>query len=185
MVPCGCRGSTRALVFVVVTPSDEVTYRERWPAALFLVLPLAGECLGAGYARYIIQKVCTAGQISTPSVDSFQPLVNWALPYAHILDDSLSEFFELRDLTTAEKQEANRFNGGTCMVHTKRVHVVNSFRKAMMSLQCEPNMRSLWVQGYSRDDGLCCTKAEKHIFGCSVYKAVLLNFDVLLREQVF
>ena len=23
------------------------------------------------------------------------------------------------------------------MVHTKRVHVVNSFRKAMMSLQCE------------------------------------------------
>jgi hypothetical protein len=151
---------------------------------LFLVLPEASNCLGAGYPRFVIQAVCTTGQMGHDDRDQSK-MCPWRVPFAHILDDSISEFFRLRKLTHLEFREANALNTGCCTVQTMRQSVTESFRQALMSLQQDNLLRSYWVQGFSRDDGLCCTKIAEETFGGSVYKAVLLNFEALHRADVF
>ena len=176
-------GQPIKLVVYVVIPSEETQYRERWEQSLLLVLPREAEVLGVSYARWMVQMMVTYGS----SLDSSSAKAAWSLRYLWLLDDQMSEFFKLVELSQSEVIELNKFNGNKCQTVLKRKIVRNSFLKALLFLQQSLRRDSVRpvLSGFLRDDGLCTTKAAPwgdDVLTC--YKAVLLDIHSLKLAQV-
>ena len=169
------------VVVVVVEPREEEAYREVWPNALMMTLPENG--LGPGYARWIVQMVCTHSvECMTMTYDSGRTK-SWTesrrLPFVWVADDLVSSFYELKrpvDLRSKTRRTVRSAPKNTPM-----------FREAMLRVQRHPELLRMGLCGFLRDDGTAVCKKSQWTFGegaLSLYKVVLLNIKVLHENNL-
>ena len=88
------------LFIVVVEPREQDAYRDVWPMALTLVLPENRR--GPGYARWVVQMVCTNACEWVQKTDRRGKWYARRLPFIWIADDGLSMFYRLLALGPEE-----------------------------------------------------------------------------------
>ncbi|CAE8696633.1 unnamed protein product, partial [Polarella glacialis] len=165
----------RPVVCIVVEPCEQETYREAWPQALMMVLPRSDR--GPGYARWVIQKVCTKAVVV-----SDQPRIR-RLSKVWVVDDSLSTFYKLEFLEGQENLAPCK--KGSKAKRIKRRVVSNGrpiFLEAMLAVQRHPFLERAAVAGFLRDDGTAvCKRKDWNLDEMALYKVVLLNLNELRR----
>lgn len=185
--PAADETQLRAVVCAVVEPKEEEVYREAWPRCLFLVLPHGGR--GPGYARWVVQKVCTrAFEFSVPKDRGITGVCTrrvWKerrLPWVWIVDDYVCMFYRLVALSTAGQQQHRHEGYEADKRLKKRVAAKGApmFQEAMLAVQRHPSLPRVSVAGFLRDDGTAvCKRIEWKLDEMSLYKAVLLNLGKL------
>ena len=90
------------VVCIVVEPRDEDEYRKAWPSSLMLILPENDR--GPGYARWVIQRVCT--KASAKQADGKWREIKF--PWVWVCDDGLSMFYKLEALRVARGSRIGR-----------------------------------------------------------------------------
>ena len=167
------------VVCIVVEPQEEQQYRAAWPHALMLVLPANDR--GPGFARWVIQQVCTKHQVIFQQVCT---RVARRLPWIWIADDTLSAFYRLTSAgffnSDMQRSQGKRYATG----HIKeREHC--TFHEAFFALQRHPQLSQMAMAGFLRDDGTAvCKTKEWNADVVSLYKVVLLNLSKLKRIEV-
>jgi len=171
------------VVCVVVEPSEEEAYRDAWRHALFLVLPQSGR--GPGFARWVIQKVCSRVHELVKPAGRFSNAAVWAvrrLPWVWIVDDYLTTFYRLvylRAVVRSKSAWAERLK--------QRVAVEGKpmFKDAMLAVQRHHFLPRATLAGFLRDDGTAvCKKLDWKTDELSLYKVVLLNIRGLKRLNI-
>ena len=170
----------RPVVCVVLEQEEETHYRQVWPSILALVLPKSGR--GAGYARWVIQRVCTRSSYIMKKAAGRQLC---RFPYVWVVDDSLSMFYHLAALETPGEPVSDRTGAPRRLTRREAPKGTLMFRDAFLAVQQHHFMSQAAVGGFLRDDGTAvCKKLEWKSDELSLYKVVLLNLRELERLEV-
>ncbi|OLQ10715.1 hypothetical protein AK812_SmicGene5552 [Symbiodinium microadriaticum] len=169
------------VVCIVVEPEEEEAYRGTWPLALMLVLPEGNR--GPGYARWVVQTVCTRATVTGGCAGPCQTATMLRrLGRIWIVDDTLTTFYRLAWM--------HNFRQCGRLARPKRMkHRVASselmFVEALLAVQRHPFAGRAAVAGFLRDDGTAvCKRAEWKLDELALYKVVLLDLNELRRLQV-
>jgi len=171
---------TWPVVIVVVEPHEEERYKTVWPGALLLVLPRRR--LGPGYARWVVQMVCSKAYEWKSAGNRSRCGSPRRFPWSWICDDNLLCFFRL----VGEAKQSSKEARGT-VVHKRREwgEGIPMFWEAMVAVQQHPNLVRFAIAGFLRDDGTAtCKKKDWRLDVLSLYKVVLLNNRLLKRLGV-
>ena len=173
------------LFIVVVEPREEDAYRDVWPMALTLVLPENGR--GPGYARWVVQMVCTNACEWLQKIDRRSKWYVRRLPFIWIADDGLSMFYRLLALGPEENNHLYISTRKGAQRLKKRVAPpgVPMFHEALLAVQRHAFFPKAAVSGFLRDDGTAvCKKLDWKADEMALYKIVLLNLPMLKRLGV-
>lgn len=166
------KAALRPVVIAVVEPDELQCYAERWPDLLFLVLPRSGQ--GPGYARWVLQKVCTRAYVAE------QESRDWRLrrlPWIWVCDDSITMFYKLVPLPG---RWLSRRHGVVQRRKQREAGHGPMFREAMLAVQRHPFLQRAAVTGFLRDDGTAvCKRLDWKSDEMALYKVVLLNLGKL------
>jgi len=174
------------VVCAVVEPHQEEEYRNMWPFILTLVLPESGR--GPGFARWAIQQVCGHAWVKYGS--RWRPR---RLPFAWLVDDSISMFYKMTALADGGKaMQREKLRSGLYVEGKSRQikqreapEGAPMFHDAMVAMQRHSFMPRSAVSGFLREDGTAvCKKLEWKSDEMALYKIVLLNVRVLKRLRV-
>lgn len=164
----------KPVVCLVIEPAEEEEYRATWPSSLMLILP-ESNC-GPGYARWVVQQVCTKfcleGDPTNPQ--RFQRI--W------IVDDTLTMFYRLALM--------EKFVGCGRLRRPKRMkyRVANEglmFMEALLAVQKHHFIGRAAVAGFLRDDGTAvCKRNDWKLDELALYKVVMLDLCELWRLGV-
>eukprot|EP00930_Biecheleria_cincta_P075845 TRINITY_DN6304_c0_g2_i1.p1 TRINITY_DN6304_c0_g2~~TRINITY_DN6304_c0_g2_i1.p1 ORF type:complete len:683 (-),score=119.03 TRINITY_DN6304_c0_g2_i1:216-2264(-) len=173
------------VVCVVVEPQEEEEYRRVWSDILMLVLPESSR--GAGYARWVVQHVCTKAFVAVPG-QSINPLSADAqlrrLGRIWIADDTLTMIYRLDFMEISLEDSQGRF----ARPRRLKNRVVGDgpiFWEAMLAVQKHPFLPRAAVAGFLRDDGTAvCKRNEWKQDELALYKIVLLNLMELCNLGV-
>lgn len=160
----GSHGTGRCPVVIVVEPQEEAIYRSHWPEALLLVLPRPGET-AIGYARWVVQKICTASSGAGRRLQ---------LPFIWMADDLLVSFYGLEPVKLCQKAARSRI---------LRALPGKGFWEAFLAVQRRQEICDMAISGFLRDRGASVLVKKDWILDGSLtlQKVVLLNL-VRLRE---
>ena len=163
------------VVCVVVEPGEAAAYRAAWPSSLLLVLPKDGG--GPGFARWVVQRVCTLAYDARGNV--------CRLPFCWICDDNLTMFYRLVGLRELAASGFLRPRGAHRQKKREAAEGEPMFRKSMLAVQRHKLMPGVAVSGFLRDDGTAvCKRLDWKMDELSMYKIVLLNLGKLQRLEV-
>jgi len=202
-------GGIFPVVCVVVEPGQEKDYREAWPHLLMLVLP--EDKRGPGYARWVVQQVCTKAfeWVPSPTAPSAKaPAKGSAEDEPDMMWDEQKRSrhrrrrygsWEMRrcplcwiaDDNITGMYRMKRIKAGNTRGRAQRVREREApegeamFWSAMLSVQNHSAWSRIAVSGFLRDDGTAvCKKTDWTEDVLSVYKVVLLNLGELQRLEV-
>lgn len=173
------------VVCVVVEPQEEAEYRRAWSHVLMLVLPESGR--GPGYARWVVQHVCTKAFVVVPGqhldpVSADTQLRR--LGRIWIADDTLTMMYRLDFMEIPLEDSQGRF----ARPRRLKKRVVGDgpiFWEAMLAVQKHPFLPRAAVAGFLRDDGTAvCKRNEWKQDELALYKIVLLNLTELSNVGV-
>lgn len=173
------------VVCVVVEPHEEAEYRRVWSNILMLVLPESSR--GPGYARWVVQHVCTRAFVAVPG-RSIDPLSAGTqlrrLGRIWIADDTLTMMYRLDFMEISLEDSQGRF----ARPRRLKNRVVGDgpiFWEAMLAVQRHPFLPRAAVAGFLRDDGTAvCKRNEWKQDEMALYKIVLLNLMELCNLGV-
>ena len=170
----------RPVVCVVLERDEEPNYRKVWPSILTLMLPKSGR--GAGYARWVIQKVCTKHFVWKTQGRSAGKWLLRRMPWVWVVDDNLSMFY---NLITLDTHGDHTVSTSQRLKRREASEGARMFQDAFLAVQRHSFTRRAAVAGYLRDDGTAvCKKLEWKKDELSLYKVVLLNLRELERLGV-
>ncbi|CAJ1380597.1 unnamed protein product [Effrenium voratum] len=178
----GCQQETalglQPVVCMVVEPEEEERYRAFWPSSLMLILPESNR--GPGYARWVVQRVCTRSYVVGDSNCGDRHEDNLRRLYRiWIADDTLTMFYRLALM--------DKYVGCGRLQRPKRMkHRVASkgqmFLEALLAIQRHPFSTRAAVAGFLRDDGTAvCKRNDWKLDEMALYKIVLLDLPELWR----
>ncbi|CAK9068042.1 unnamed protein product [Durusdinium trenchii] len=166
----------RPVVCLVIEPEEEEDYRAAWPLSLMLILPEGHR--GPGYARWVVQRLCTSSCIvGHEASDGSQR----RLQRIWIVDDTLTMFYRL---ALMEKfVSCGRLRRPKRMKH--RVANGLMFQEALLAVQRHHFIGRAAVAGFLRDDGTAvCKRNDWKLDELALYKVVLLDLRELWRLNV-
>ena len=172
------------LIIIVVEPCEEDLYRDVWPMALTLVLPENGR--GPGYARWVVQTVCTKGCEWVQKVDRRSKWYARRLPFIWIADDGLSMFYRLLAPGPEDNDPYISTRKGAQRLRKREApQGVPIFHEALLAVQRHAFFPRAAISGFLRDDGTAvCKKLGWKADEMALYKIVLLNLPMLKRLGV-
>lgn len=164
------------VVCVVVEPQEEEEYRRVWSNVLMLVLPESGR--GPGYARWVVQHVCTKAFVVEPGQPTNPVRADTQLRRLGriwIADDTLTMMYRLDFMEISLEDSQGRF-ARPRRLKKRMVGDGPIFWEAMLAVQKHPFLPRAGVAGFLRDDGTAvCKRNEWKQDELALYKIVLLN----------